>query len=309
MQISILIPTYDRACVELIHVLGRQLLRHGSLACELLVAEDGSSDKLSMAANAQALGNYPFARHLIYGENVGRAQIRNRLAEVARGDWCIFLDSGAMIASDDWLGRYIEAIEIAGREGQGVVCGGLEARPGKDGKNLRYRYERSARKLQCVSFRRRHPYASFRTANFCVSRRVIQSIPFDHRFHDYGHEDVIFGKHLAQAHVSILHIDNPAIYVVYDTDSSFLQKTETANRVLRTYCDELRGYSGLITAEDWLRRIYLLGIFRRLSSPYLTAMRRHLLTGKASLLYYKVYRLCHYLSTENHAYIAGEKGP
>lgn len=295
MKFSVLIPTYNRSIAHLIATLTPALQQFAGSGYEVLVAEDGSDDAALVADNAMVLSQVPFARHVIYRQNSGRAVVRNRLVCEAKGTWLLFLDSGVEVRSSDFIQRYL----LVAGEDVDVVCGGIVATKAESGPNLRYRYECSAAHLQRVDFRRKHPYASFRTTNFCVRRSVMSRFPFDERFSEYGYEDVLFGRTLACHGVRVAHIENNVDYPVRDTNEMFLDKTDAALHTLYEFREELRGYSSLLSVADSLSRKHLLSPVVFLLRPFLPYLRHRMGRGRhAAVWQYNLYRVGTYLCLE-----------
>lgn len=107
MTLSILIPTYDFVCYPLVLALHGQAEALG-IDYEILVAEDGSKQQDRVVANLK-INELPHCRHLRRTENAGRAAIRNILADEARGEWLLFLDSDAKVEKPDFLAAYLAA--------------------------------------------------------------------------------------------------------------------------------------------------------------------------------------------------------
>ena len=53
--LSILIPTYNNVCAELVRALQHQASAQEGLAFEVLVADDGSSHRATVKANREAI--------------------------------------------------------------------------------------------------------------------------------------------------------------------------------------------------------------------------------------------------------------
>lgn len=84
-RFSIIIPSYNRA-----GTLGRAIesVHNQSFPCfEVIVVDDGSTDHSQKVVEAFTKINY------FYQENKGVSAARNRGAQIATGDWLIFLDS------------------------------------------------------------------------------------------------------------------------------------------------------------------------------------------------------------------------
>ena len=285
-SLSILIPAYNSDCAALVADLSRLAEKVDGLAYEILVAEDGSDDPQTVAANS-AIISLPHCRHLRREVNVGRAAIRNALAREARYGHLLFIDSHMSVVSDDYLRRYLACTD------DDLVCGGytITTPPAEGTRNLRYAYERSCLTAQDATERSRTPHAQFHTSNFMVRRDIMLAHPLDERFTRYGYEDVLFGKSLASAGIAIRHIDNPLGFDRFESNSRFMQKTDESIETLTRFADELRGYSRLLDFSDTIRRRHLhplCSLAYRLTGK---AIRRQLTGNHPSLLLFKVYKV------------------
>ena len=101
---SIIVPVYNRPdeLKELIYSLTQQTFSD----FELVVIEDGSTDKADQVVNAYAS---EIAIQYEFKENAGPAIARNRGMELARGNYFLFIDSDC-IAPEDWLELLAEAL-------------------------------------------------------------------------------------------------------------------------------------------------------------------------------------------------------
>ena len=145
--LSILIPTYNNVCLELVKSLQAQasLLYSSSdslslsshFEYEILVADDGSTDERTIEGN-RIINTLPHCRYIERKENVGRAAIRNFLAREAKYTWLLLVDSDLHIDHPNFLLNYLKA------EGD-IIVGGLKI--GGDAEamnhNLRYRSEKA----------------------------------------------------------------------------------------------------------------------------------------------------------------------
>lgn len=98
MQISVVIPTYNRAhtvCRAIDSVLGQTLP-----PCEIVVIDDGSTDDTASKLKAR-YGN-TIALHCS-NSNSGVSSARNYAIEQSNGDWIAFLDS-----DDQWMPHKLE---------------------------------------------------------------------------------------------------------------------------------------------------------------------------------------------------------
>ena len=283
-KLSILIPTYNDECYELVEALCRQA---GQLATdyEVIVGDDGSTDQHVLERNRR-VNSLPHCRVAERPSNQGRAAIRNFLAREAKYDWLLFIDSDMTVCRDDYVSRYAEA------EGD-VVYGGLVVRSA-DRHNLRARYEASRAWQHELERRRAAPYQDFHTANFMVRKEMMEQHPFDERFTHYGYEDVLLGKTLQQAGIGINHIDNPLSFEIFETNEAFVCKTEEGLRTLRQFSQELRGYSRLLNfAERHPVVARLVAVWHRLAGKW---ERRQLCSNAPTLFIFTLYRLGYFLN-------------
>ena len=195
-DISILIPTYNHACVELVHAIQQQasLL---PISYEIIVADDGSTLASTIQGN-RAINEYTNSRYIECPENVGRAAIRNYLVSQASKPWLLFIDSDMVVQHPDFLRRYVDTPDEQAVWDGGICVGGDEKLLCN---NLRYHYERAAEHLHTAEHRQQKPYRDFHTANFMAPKQLMAEHPFDMRFRRYGYEDVLFGMTLETCNI------------------------------------------------------------------------------------------------------------
>lgn len=293
---SILIPTYNYVCLDLVEALHRQaeaLKRSQPDApdVEIIVGDDGSTDPATVAANRR-IEAWPGCRLWTAGQNIGRAALRNRLAEQAVYPYLIFIDSDAVVEHDDFLLRYYRAVTLAP-----VVAGGLyhPLRLPTPDVTLRYRYERNADRRRSAVWRARYPYGSFTAFNLLVRRDVIRAVPFDEKCRHYGYEDVLLGRTLERRGVPVAHIDNPLLHTGLDTNVAFLNKSETALRTLHALGLDLQRTVPLSAWALRLQRWRLAELLRCGHRLWGDALRRHLSGTHPLLPLFALYRLGYYL--------------
>lgn len=290
MTLSVLIPTYNYPCVELVEQLNRQISEL-DVSCEIVVADDASADSDCRLTNA-AIGSMPHCRYIELPRNRGRAGIRNHLASYANGRWILFIDCDAQVISPHFLHDYLQATSQAP-----VVCGGLVHPPQQPSSDvsLRYRYERAADRHRAASQRMQHPYDCFTTFCFLIERDLFMSIGFDEECREYGHEDTLFGEELKDCGVKICHIDNPLMHMGLEDNATFLRKSEVAIEALcRLQQRGFTFYSRLVEKYQALSRWglhRLLPLSHSIISPLL---KRNLLSAKPSLAAFALYKLGYY---------------
>lgn len=280
-MLSILIPTHDYTCYQLVADLHEQAERLG-IPYEILVAEDGSRSQVNIIANHK-ITELNHCQHLIRKENVGRAAIRNVLIDASQGKLLLFMDADGKVVRKDFLQRYWQA----GKE-HDVVCGGIltpNTCPDPT-KTLRWKYEKT--------YEAQHGNISeqFRSFCFLINKEVTNRVRFDERYRHYGFEDVQFGQDLKVAGYTITNIDNPLENRDFETNPVFLAKTEEAIQVAYRFRHDIGKYITLTRiyhkykAWGWILRWGF-----RMLRPFL---RRNLLSTHPSLFFFSFYKLGYY---------------
>ncbi|NPD81695.1 glycosyltransferase [Prevotella sp. PINT] len=290
--LSILIPAYNTVCTDIVKALQQQAERIGSLSYEIIVAEDGSTDKTAIERN-DSIRALPHCRHIIRKDNVGRAAIRNFLAANATHEWLLFVDCGLSSESEDYLEKYVLTATPAP-----VIYGGcaVHADTNLTSSNLRYRYEKGSLDAHHAEMRQTRPYRNFRTCNFLVRKDIMEKIPFDERFRSYGYEDIEWGKRLRQEGIRISHIDNVMLYNTLEKNEHFLQKTEEAMRTLHAFHNDLTGYSKLLGYYSKLQTLHITPCVTAAFSVLRPLMRHNLCGKNPSLLLFQMYKLGYFSS-------------
>ena len=270
MRLSVLIPTYNCDCRQLVRQLQLQLPPDG----ELIVGDDCSTDSDLRQQNSET-ESLPGCRIFWAKHNMGRAAIRNALASEAKGEWLLFIDADAEVRSSSFIADYLSA--VTSPEGSvDVVCGGtgnLSECPSPSVR-LRYNYEVQAEKRLTLPYRRRFPYNQFTTFNFLIRRTTFLSICFDENCREYGYEDVIFGQELKKRGIPIRHIDNKLTHLGLEDAATYLAKIETALQSLAHMSPEQQAQTRVSALALRLERLHLLWLVRflfRISKPLVRA--------------------------------------
>ena len=298
--LSILIPTYNNVCVELVKSLQAQasllysssdsLSSSSHFEYEILVADDGSTDERTVEGN-RIINTLPHCRYIERKENVGRAAIRNFLAQEAQYPWLLFIDSDLHVDNPLFIQNYSQA------EGD-VIVGGLKigGDTNKWAHNLRYRYEKSCEEEHDYLHRTKSGDKEFRTTNFIIAKNVLRECPFDENFKYYGYEDVLLGKSITDKGYHIVHIDNPILLDDYETNYLFINKTEEACRTLYEFRKELRGYSKLIHYAELSKQLKIVYPLVRILYPELSMqIKAQLLGNNPSVFLFNIYKLLYYI--------------
>ena len=92
-MLSILIPTYNYDCYDLVYELHRQATEL-NIEFEIIVADDCSNTELSRLQLINQLSNSKLIKPQ---HNLGRAKIRNFLADKSHYNYLLFLDRNEFI--------------------------------------------------------------------------------------------------------------------------------------------------------------------------------------------------------------------
>ena len=293
-ELSVLIPNYNYVCLPLVRRL-QSLLESAAIPYEIIVADDGSTDLQTIEAN-RPIATLTNCQYLIRPKNVGRAVIRNILAQTAQYTFLLYIDSDLTVINDQFIRRYVDCLN----ESTTVIDGGVSigGNPEALKGNLRYLYEKAEEPNHTAICRQASPYQHLHTANLLIRKELILQHPFDERFRHYGYEDVLLGKVLHQHNVPIMHIDNPIGICSFDSNPEFVTKTEEGLRTLYQFRRDLRGYSRLLTFVSGIHISLILSLIRLWHRLFQKAERRNLCGSRPSLLVYKLYRLGYFLSLE-----------
>ncbi len=287
--LSILIPVYNWDCTRLIKDLHFQGLTLG-IPYEIIIADDCSTDKDLQQKSRLVAETHENCRYFAVPHNIGRAAIRNFMADQSKYDKLLFLDCDAEVKDKQFLKKYMEASDKAS-----VVCGGLthpDEIPMK-GQELRYLYEKNAAFERSAGFRSQNPYLRFTSFSFLIEREVFMKIRFDESYVRYGYEDVQFGHELEENGVSILHIDNPLAHIGLDDSASYLNKTRQAVQNAFDHQDEIGDSSKLLTNYNKVRSLRMRWVFRFFWAFFQKSMEKNLLGPKPKLRIFSLYKLCY----------------
>lgn len=282
-MISILIPTHNCDCVSLCSWLSRQICMD-SIEAEVIVMDDASTD-IEIIEKNREINGLAYCRVVELDNNIGIAKNRNHLADVAKGEYLLFLDADVYPVDTDFLKKYID-----NRVDDGVLCGGMTFRLNGPVKMspLRYRYGMKYESQQ----------TQFISLNFFLPASVFKKVRFNESFSKYGHEDTRFGEDLQSAGYRIVKIDNPVYHDNGDSTELFLSKTRVAIDNLIEHRDLLFSTSRLLQLYDKLKCLPIGWMMRFPYCHCRTLMEKNLLSNDPSLTIYNIYRLS-YLFVKN----------
>ena len=289
-MISVLIPVFNVNVYSLVQELSRQLIAL-PIEGEILVYDDCSSPEyLSQNSGITTLQNV-FYKEL--DENVGRIAIRNLLAQDARFEWLLFIDSDSVILSDKYLSNYLAAIDSQEYD---VYAGGRvyqAEEPINCSKRLHWKYGTKRESVKGAQH-------ALHTNNFCIRKTDFLGLNFPPAIRGYGHEDTWLEITLRNKQRKIFFIENPLLHGGLEDSKVFLEKTKSALQNLLL----LPEFFGEETVEE---KIKLYRLFKRINKPGLRpivtgllnrrigSIEQNLNSCNPSLFNFDCYRLYHLL--------------
>jgi glycosyltransferase involved in cell wall biosynthesis len=221
--LSICIPFFRFDVRRLLTELVRQAAPFGT-SIEVLAVDDASGDSALIGElHERFAAAITLVRISVFGQNRGRARIRNFLAAQARGEYILFLDCDMYPDSDEFVKLYLEYAR-AGKED--IVVGGssyllIGAIPRE-----KYLYFYHSNRTQCVPVeeRREAPLRYVFTNNMMIRRPLLGLIAFDAEYTGWGYEDTDLAFAAARAGARIVHIDNAATHLGLIDDNALIGK-------------------------------------------------------------------------------------
>lgn len=292
-MLSILIPTYNFNVFNLIEQLHSQM--DGlTIASEIIVLDDYS---ITFKEENKAINTLQNARYIFSEENTGRTANRAKLADLAKYDWLLFLDSDVLPKQSNFLKNYVSQIQDTSYD---VVFGGIsyqDERPSVE-QLLRWQYGK-AREAKSVSEREKSPYFII-SQNLLIKKSVfLAANTVTENF--YG-LDNFFSNQLKRQNAKVGHIDNPVIHLGLESNSVFIAKALKA--VETTVLFEERGLMDkaerpLQKSFIKLNRLGLTGLFSIVISKFKTKMEGNFASEKPNLFWFDLYRLAYYIDLKN----------
>lgn len=222
-MLSVLIPVYNYDVNTLVTTLDQQLTKAG-IPYEIIIADDCSDNSHYRERNAK-LAQLDSVQYIQNQKNIGRAKIRNRLADTAQYPYLLFIDCDAAIDHQDYIQNYLDAIGTMRQQELFVINGGVAYQIDTPDNQyiLRWTYGKK-REEKDASQRSKNPYHHFTPFNVIITKSLFQHIRFDENLTGYGHEDTLFGCELEEQKIPYLHINNHLIHKGLDNNIVFLKK-------------------------------------------------------------------------------------
>ena len=259
---------------------------------EIIVLDDCSSELLR--DQNKDVSHLAGVRFLELDKNIGRARIRNRLAEMAVYDSLLFMDCDSEVPSEQYIENYLPYCRK-----EMVVCGGRVYNPEPPEEPeylLRWLYGISKEQIP-EAIRNLNPYRSFMTNNFLISKNICLQVQFDENIILYGHEDTLFGLELKKQLVHVKHINNPLEHIGLEISREFLRKTEEGignllmlihdNKIDQEDIRDIR----LLKAYNRVKKFRMVRVYRFFYSFISSMVMRNLLGSNPSIFAFDLYKL------------------
>ena len=289
-MISICIPVHNYYAYPLARRLSNQA-KSAKVDVEIICIDDHSSGYyLDQNKGLAEVGQY-----IKLAENIGSARMRHLFLKYATGEYLLFLDDDSVVTGESFLKKYSKAME---QNPEVVVGGRIYDERGNDQEHrLRYLYGTRI-ESQSLDERKRKPYATFTTANFAIRRDVLEKIKPDKRTVKYGHESTLIGYRLEEAHIQVVHIDNPVTKGNVETNAEYLHKTvsavENLAQIYNVMWEDQRFCQSeqLIHSYSRIRRFGVHKLVYRLFQMMKAPMESHFVSGTGiSLKQFNFYKL------------------
>jgi glycosyltransferase involved in cell wall biosynthesis len=293
MKISLLIPVFNYDIVALVHSMKGAIGKVPEFS-EIIIGDDGSSVEFKEKYRSlEGAG----VRLISSEKNIGRAAIRNRLAQEATGDYLMFIDADTMLTgtAEGYIRAWLPFLKVSR-----VICGGVlyhESPPGDPDKLLRWKYGKSREQRKAVE-RNKHPHASFSTFNVLFDKTIFSKIRFNEELKQYGHEDTLLGYQLKKAGIDVLHIDNGLMHEGLESNKEFLTKTKLGIENLSKLYDNVTDKKlfsetvRLLRAYNRLRFFRLTMVLAGIFIRYRDRMEIRLESSDLSVRLFSFYKVC-----------------
>lgn len=292
MKLSVCIPIYQTNVVKLVHELIRQC-EEAIIDFEICLIDDYSKHLFRL--ENRVLNEHPKVVYKELLENVGRSAIRNQLAQLATGNYCLFLDNNTF-PNKKLVANYLSAIADVDKA---LICGGYKyqiEKKERKGKQLRYKYGKLVEEIQLDQQLIKSPFLS---GNFLAKRSIFQTIQFDESISNYGYEDVLFSIDFQHYFEDIHFIYNPVFKNNLATNNVFLQKTTHAMQNLaflyihKKLCasDHIR----LLLVFEELRKKKMETTFLAVTKNFLPLLLMNLQSENPSLKFFQIFKLYNFV--------------
>lgn len=286
-MLSVLIPVYNYDIRRLVSVIHKQLVA-SQIIFEILCLDDHSdSDISTLNTQIEQLENTSY--HIL-NNNLGRAAVRQTLAERAAYNWLLFLDADVMPKYDQFISNYIALLS----SDYDAIYGGFtySIKPPKAEHMLRWAYGTSKEQMLAVN-RNQVPYKIVISGNFLVRKPLFISLNSQITQKGYGYDNY-FGA-LLKAHKSkVFHIDNDVFHLGLESNFIYLNKIEQSVDTL-LLLDRQKNINEtentLYNSYKYLKKLKLNYIFSYIHQNFKSIFKKNLLSSNPNILILQCYKL------------------
>lgn len=288
-MISVLIPVYNFDIRLLVSDLHQQLTGE-AIPFEIICFDDGSAEAFKIK-NRTLLTQFPNSQisYQELPENLGRARIRNALAQAAQYEYLLFMDCDSKVVSPNYIRHYLTHLQA-----DTLLYGGRSyttTPPERRELYLHWLYGTQREQIP-ADIRQQQPYHAFMTNNFLIPKAIFNTIKFDARLTQYGHEDTLFGMELQQRQIKILHLDNSLEHIGLEDATTFLAKTKLGIQNL-AWLEKEHSLFNTKLLRTWrsLRKwklLHVTGVVLKLLHPFLL---KNLQSTHPNLSFFDLYKL------------------
>lgn len=294
MELSICIPVYQQDVSELVKEVDRQGSTLG-IAYEICLLDDESDTKYKIE-NRKLAESFSTVRYQELPQNIGRSKIRNKLAEMATGQWLIFLDNDVKIEKSDFLKAYWKQATSSLNY---LFCGGYEypKELNTTDTSLRFLY---GKEVEEIHQKEQQWISPFLAGNFMVLGSVFEQLQFEEQLTQYGYEDLLFALDFEEKYdqeVQIIY--NPVQISEVADNATYLLNTKQAVDNLATLYS-----TGRLVLKDDIRLIItylqlkekgLVNVFYQIGKTAMPMLLFNLSTGTPNLKLFQFYKLVHFI--------------
>ena len=286
-MLSILIPTYNYDCYDLVLELHRQATEL-NIEFEIIVADDCSKTELPRLHLINQLSNCQLIKPQ---HNLGRAKIRNFLANKSQYNHLLFLDSDSFPAHNNFIKNYIDFIPQ-----NLTILGGRIYNDAQD------EHHTLLTKYGIIKERNNNPVhisnAPFTSPNFLIPKTIFNKIRFNENIKGYGHEDTIFGIELSRLNIPYYRFDNPIIHLQIEDNQTFIHKTnESIQNLYNIYktqqYPEIQTLSPVLNLYTKIKKFHLTTIFTKIYQNYSNSLLKYCDNKNPNLKLFSLYKLCY----------------
>ena len=290
-MLSILIPTFNYNAYPLVSELNRQAEKE-NIPFEILCYDDGST--LEVEQN-QKINSLRHCSHESFKKNIGRVALRNKLAEAARFEWLLFLDSDVFPRKNNFISLYIDKISNTSKK---IIFGGICYEESNSNQNLRHYY--GTHREQKKTFLKKNSSLQFIvSANMVIDKNVFLSTNTVLE-NKYG-MDCVMSAEIDKQNIDFIHISNEVYHLGLESNEIFLKKSkESAFTIRWLYENNLitEKQSQLIVAHKWLKKWRVVKLFSLFGSVVEGSVERLLEKNKVPLVFFDFFRLYHYVTSK-----------